>query len=109
MTADAIEEFLHGKQMPLLVENGGVSSTTSRIVGRTECWFRQPRSFTTQRIMNLRFRMRKKPSFTLQPKSMCDVYSCSYYLKVLMFSIQGRTSPTRHTPRTDEVLYQTRE
>jgi hypothetical protein len=24
MTADAIQEFLHEKQMPLLVENGGV-------------------------------------------------------------------------------------
>ena len=40
MTADAIEEFLHGKQMPLLVENGGVSSTVLRIVGGAECWFR---------------------------------------------------------------------
>jgi hypothetical protein len=33
MTADAIEEFLHGQRMPLLVENGGVPSTVSRIVG----------------------------------------------------------------------------
>jgi hypothetical protein len=32
MTADAIEEFLRGKQMPLLVENGGVFSIVSRIV-----------------------------------------------------------------------------
>jgi hypothetical protein len=39
MTADAIQEFLHEKKIPLLVENGGVPSIVSRVVGNAECWY----------------------------------------------------------------------
>ncbi len=39
MTADAIEEFLHRRQMALLVENGGVSPAPSRHIGGADVGF----------------------------------------------------------------------
>jgi hypothetical protein len=39
LTADAIEKFLHEKQMSLLVENGGTPCKTSRNVGGAERLF----------------------------------------------------------------------
>ena len=33
MTADAVEDFLREKRVPLLIENGGVSCNTSKYAG----------------------------------------------------------------------------
>jgi len=37
---DAVQQFLREKQLPVLVENGGMSYTIPRKAGGAECWFR---------------------------------------------------------------------
>ena len=87
--------------MSLLVEHGGVSSTVSRAFG-AECWFS---------AAILHEAAENEPPVSEEKKAVFYAsaeFNVRYLLlqllsKILIFSIQGRASPARHTPRIDKV------
>ena len=51
LSADSVEQFLREKQLPVLIENGGMSCTVPRKAGGAESWFRQSYSYAVTRAI----------------------------------------------------------